>query len=59
MLLGFKINLLCKSDHVTPLLIQLHWLPIKQRIEFKMLYNGNTFHYLEELLVQHIPDNAP
>ena len=26
-----------KSDHVTPLLFQLHWLPVDQRIEFKVL----------------------
>ena len=26
-----------KFDHVTPLLISLHWLPIEQRINFKIL----------------------
>ena len=26
-----------KFEHVTPLLIDLHWLPIKQRIMFKIL----------------------
>ena len=26
-----------KRDHVTPLLKQLHWLPIKQRILFKIM----------------------
>ena len=26
-----------KFDHVTPLLKQLHWLPIRQRIEYKLL----------------------
>ena len=25
-----------KSDHVTPLLIKLHWLPVKERIDFKI-----------------------
>ena len=25
-----------KSDHVTPLLKELHWLPVKQRIEYKV-----------------------
>ena len=31
--------ILCKQkhDHVTPLLIQLHWLPVSQRITFKIL----------------------
>ncbi len=26
-----------KFSHVTPLLIQLHWLPVEQRIQFKLL----------------------
>ena len=26
-----------KRDHVTPLLIQLHWLPVEKRIIFKVL----------------------
>ena len=26
-----------KYDHATPLLIQLHWLPVSQRIVFKIL----------------------
>ena len=26
-----------KTDHITPCLYKLHWLPVKQRIEFKIL----------------------
>ncbi len=26
-----------KFDHITPVLIQLHWLPVKLRIDFKIL----------------------
>ncbi len=26
-----------KFDHITPVLIQLHWLPVKPRINFKIL----------------------
>ena len=26
-----------KSDHITPLLLQLHWLTVEQRIDFKVL----------------------
>ena len=27
----------CKrSDHITPVLAKLHWLPVKKRIEFKI-----------------------
>ena len=25
-----------KADHITPLLIELHWLPVEQRINFKI-----------------------
>ena len=27
-----------KYDHVTPLLRKLYWLPVKERLEFKILY---------------------
>ena len=26
-----------RSDHITPVLIKLHWLPVRRRIEYKML----------------------
>jgi hypothetical protein len=26
-----------KSDHITPILAQLHWLPVNYRIDFKIL----------------------
>ena len=26
-----------KSDHITPLILQLHWLTVEQRIDFKVL----------------------
>ena len=53
------MKLICnlpKSAHVTPLLRELHWLPIRQRIEFKMLVivykalNGQAPSYIIELL---------
>ncbi len=31
------INKLKKTDHITPVLIDLHWLPVEQRIKFKIL----------------------
>ena len=31
------ITLTKKRSHITPVLIDLHWLPVKQRIEFKLL----------------------
>ena len=33
------------TEHVTPLLIQLHWLPVSQRINLKiLLLNFKAFH---------------
>ncbi len=45
-----------KHGHVTPILINLHWLPVQQRICFKILLltykavNGSGPQYLQELL---------
>ena len=45
-----------KSDHVTPLLISLHWLPVKQRVKYKIamlchkILTTNEPAYLRELL---------
>ncbi len=45
-----------KYDHISPVLSTLHWLPIKHRIDLKILLitykalNGLTPHYLSELL---------
>ena len=45
-----------KFAHVTPLIRDLHWLPVRQRIEFKMLVivfkalNGQAPRYINELL---------
>ncbi len=45
-----------KYDHITPIRKELHWLPIKARIEFKILLltwkalHGQAPHYLSELL---------
>ena len=53
-----------KFDHVTPLLIELHWLPVRQRIVFKILLytfkalHGATPTYLTELIRPYIPRRA-
>eukprot|EP00918_Siedleckia_nematoides_P051234 GHVU01112101.1.p1 GENE.GHVU01112101.1~~GHVU01112101.1.p1 ORF type:complete len:251 (-),score=5.41 GHVU01112101.1:32-784(-) len=45
-----------KFDHITPVLISLHWLPIKQRIAFNVLLitykalNGQAPDYISSLL---------
>lgn len=50
-----------KHDHITPALIALHWLPIKQRIEYKLLLltfrslHGMSASYLADLLTRHQP----
>ena len=48
-----------KTDHVTPLLISLHWLPVKQRVRYKIamlchkILITNEPAYLRELLIKH------
>lgn len=51
-----------KFDHITPILKELHWLPVQFRIEFKVLllsykalYGGGPV-YLRDLLKFHSPD---
>ena len=50
-----------KRDHVTPLLKQLHWLPISYRSEYKILVltykvlNETAPAYLSELISKHVP----
>jgi len=49
---------LSSRDHVTSALQSLHWLPIKQRIEFKLCLfvhltiNGKAPIYLKEIITQ-------
>ena len=49
------------TSHVTPLLIQLHWLPVAYRIQFKVLLltykslHNNTPTYLSDLLESYTP----
>ena len=50
-----------KTDHITPILRQLHWLPIQKRIHHKILaatyrsVHDNTPLYLSDLLQKHNP----
>ena len=49
------------SDHITPALISLHWLPVKYRIEYKILLltykaqHGKAPAYLKDLLIPYNP----
>jgi len=51
-----------KWDHISPALRQLHWLPVKQRIEYKVLLltwkalNNQAPSFIMELLELHIPN---
>jgi hypothetical protein len=53
-----------KSEHITPFLKQLHWLPIQQRIKFKILImtykclHGLAPVYLSDLLTPDVPPRA-
>ena len=53
-----------RRDHITPILASLHWLPVKSRIEFKILLltnkavNNQAPSYLKELLVPYCPQRT-
>ena len=53
-----------KFDHVTPLLITLHWLPIELRIHFKIFLitfkalNGKAPKYISDLLSLYSPGRS-
>merc|ERR1712121_436160 len=50
-----------KRDHVTPLLRDLHWLPVQARTEYKIstlchsFFNGTAPEYLSALLHVYVP----
>ena len=58
------ITLKKKSEHVTPILESLHWLPVHQRIKFKMLcivfksLNEAAPSYLSDLLCRYAPQRT-
>ena len=55
------IALTKKHDHITPVLKELHWLPVRKKIEFKILLlaykclHGTAPSYLRELLKEYVP----
>ena len=46
-----------KHDHITPILMDLHWLPVNERIQFKILLL--TFKSLNGLAPVYIDENDP
>ncbi|KAF7647122.1 hypothetical protein LDENG_00177200, partial [Lucifuga dentata] len=53
-----------RSDHITPVLSCLHWLPVCFRIDFKILLlvfkalHGQALIYIGDLLSPHEPDRC-
>ena len=53
-----------KHDHITPILQDLHWLPIQQRIDYKIALltfkalNGMAPSYITELITQYKPSRT-
>ena len=51
-----------RSDHITPVLFSLHWLPIEARISFKIqlltykILNGHAPGYLSDLISSYKPN---
>ena len=51
-----------KHDHITPILMDLHWLPVNERIQFKILLltfkslNGLTPVYIDEMIQRYVPN---
>jgi len=50
-----------KSDHVTSTLVNRHWLPIKQRVDYKLCCHvhdvsiGHAPAYLSDMLIDWLP----
>jgi hypothetical protein len=53
-----------KSEHITPVLYNLHWLPVQQRIKFKVLLiifksrQGQCPKYISDLFSDYTPTRA-
>ncbi|KAK0136078.1 Transmembrane protein 81 [Merluccius polli] len=53
-----------RSEHITPVLKSLHWLPVSYRIDFKVLLlvykslNGSGPEYMNDILVEYKPSRA-
>ena len=53
-----------KFTHITPVLKQLHWLPVVERIKFKILLltwkiiNGLAPHYFDDLISEYVPSRS-
>ena len=54
----------CKRDHISPILKELHWLPVRERTEYKILLmtwkaiNGFSPSYIENLIFEYVPTRS-
>ena len=54
-------RILTRTDHITPVLVSLHWLPLKERADFKVLLltykalHGLAPTHLSDLVLPYIP----
>ena len=46
-----------RRDHITPMLIKLHWLPVRRRIEYKIL--SLTYRAIHRQAPQYLCDMLP
>ena len=55
------VMLVPKFEHITPVMVELHWLPVKYRIMYKILLlvfkclSGEAPTYLQEMIKWHVP----
>ena len=53
-----------KCDHITPILLDLHWLPVSERIKFKiLLLTFKALHqqsptYIQDLITRYLPSRS-
>ena len=58
------LTLTPKFSHITPVLKNLHWLPVRQRIDYKIIFmvfkclNGFAPEYLSDLIAPYVPARA-
>ena len=53
-----------KWDHITPVLFDLHWLPVSERIKFKILLltfkalHQQSLTYIQDLIIRYLPSSS-
>ena len=53
-----------KCDHITPILFDLHWLSVSERIKFKILLltfkalHQQSLTYIQDLIIRYLPSSS-